>query len=539
MPTPIAYSYLRFSTPEQMRGDSFRRQSALAKEYAARHGLKLDETLTFQDLGVSAFHGRNAEAGHLGDFLGAVRSGVVAQGSYLLVESLDRISRQTARRAINLLGEIVDGGVTLVTLTDSRAYTSENLDNDPMALMMALLIFIRANEESATKSRRIKAAWEAKRATVTSKPLTARCPAWLRIKEDRSGFELIEERAAIVRRVYQLTLEGRGQHLIADTLNRDAVPTWGDGGRTPAGHWHRSYIVKLLSNPATYGTLVPRVSEHAHGKRVYRSLDPVKDYYPGAITEEIFQRVQALRSGANDPRRGRHATSGVKHLLAGLAKCPLCGGTMTRISKGPSAKAGRPYLVCQRAKTGAGCEYRAIPVDYVDRALGVFGDAIVCSSPASSPRDDLNAKHSELTGRLDTVELGIERLVDAIAQGESAAVTRRLTKLEAEREQLRTKLRELREQIDDSHHEYVARRLGLLMEALMKYESIGRAEGSDLVLREANARLRETLKGVTVDYNRGVLCFDWKHGGVSEIGFAETHTTNGKLRPLLAKEALT
>lgn len=548
MDAPIAYSYLRFSTPEQMRGDSFRRQSTLAKEYAARHGLKLDETLNFQDLGVSAFHGRNVEAGHLGDFLEAVRSGVVARGSYLLVESLDRISRQAARRALSLLGDIVDDGVTLVTLSDGRAYTSESLNTDPTSLLMALLIFIRANEESATKSRRVRAAWENKRANINAKPLTARCPAWLRIKDDRSGFELIDKRAAVVRRIFQMAIEGNGQHLIADTLNREAIPTWGDGGRKPATHWHRSYIVKLLSNPAAYGTMTPRVSEHINGKRSYRLLDPVPHYYPGAITEETYQRAHTLRSGASAPRRGRHATTGVQHLLAGLAKCPLCGGTMTRVSKGRSTKAGRPYLVCQRAKAGAGCDYRAVPVEFVDRAIGVFGDVIVASSPASDTRDDLNTMHAELSVRMETLELEIERLVDAIAQGvgeaggNSAAIRGRLAKLEAEREQARERRRELREQIDDSHHEYVARRLGRLLDALLVFGEAEAAGGADReaargsALKEANARLRETMNGVIVDYNAGTLRFDWKHGRASEIEFALPEPTNGKLRPLLAEK---
>jgi DNA invertase Pin-like site-specific DNA recombinase len=34
---PKAYSYIRFSTPEQAAGDSLRRQTAKAREYAARH----------------------------------------------------------------------------------------------------------------------------------------------------------------------------------------------------------------------------------------------------------------------------------------------------------------------------------------------------------------------------------------------------------------------------------------------------------------------------------------------------------------------
>ena len=80
---PRAYSYLRFSTPEQMQGDSFRRQSALAQTYAHKHGLDLDTSLNFHDLGVSAFHGKNFGAeGQLGNFIQAVKSRLVSQGSY-------------------------------------------------------------------------------------------------------------------------------------------------------------------------------------------------------------------------------------------------------------------------------------------------------------------------------------------------------------------------------------------------------------------------------------------------------------------------
>src|SRR3954452_11634752 len=109
MTTP-AYSYLRFSTPEQAAGDSHRRQTQMARTYAQRHGLVLDETLTFHDLGVSAYRGKNADRGRLADFLQAVRDGVVAKGSFLLVETLDRVSRQTPRLAARTLEDIVDAG---------------------------------------------------------------------------------------------------------------------------------------------------------------------------------------------------------------------------------------------------------------------------------------------------------------------------------------------------------------------------------------------------------------------------------------------
>ena len=48
-PKPRAYSYLRFSSPEQRLGDSERRQIEAARRYAERHDLDLSNE-TFKDL---------------------------------------------------------------------------------------------------------------------------------------------------------------------------------------------------------------------------------------------------------------------------------------------------------------------------------------------------------------------------------------------------------------------------------------------------------------------------------------------------------
>lgn len=51
-----AFSYIRFSSKPQERGDSLRRQVRLARDYATKHDLILDER-SYQDLGISAFKG--------------------------------------------------------------------------------------------------------------------------------------------------------------------------------------------------------------------------------------------------------------------------------------------------------------------------------------------------------------------------------------------------------------------------------------------------------------------------------------------------
>ena len=59
-----------------------------------------------------------------------------------IVENLDRISRQTARKALRSLERIVEAGVVLVTLTDGKQYTETSLDEDPVSLLMSIGVFV-------------------------------------------------------------------------------------------------------------------------------------------------------------------------------------------------------------------------------------------------------------------------------------------------------------------------------------------------------------------------------------------------------------
>src|SRR3546814_17667727 len=98
IPRRKAYSYLRFSTPAQSKGDSRRRQTDMAAKYARAPDLELDTVLTFHDEGISGFRGRHAEAGRLADFVQAGKVGLVAQGAALLVARLDCLTRLVQNR---------------------------------------------------------------------------------------------------------------------------------------------------------------------------------------------------------------------------------------------------------------------------------------------------------------------------------------------------------------------------------------------------------------------------------------------------------
>src|SRR5690606_2786450 len=117
--------------------------------------------------------------GMLGELRDAVRSGLIAKGPYLLLESLDRLSREDARFAVRLLEDICDEGIIVVTLSDGRLYDRSSL-NEFGEFLYAYMTAARANDESAQKARRLKAAWENKRSKAATKPLTTIAPAWIR-----------------------------------------------------------------------------------------------------------------------------------------------------------------------------------------------------------------------------------------------------------------------------------------------------------------------------------------------------------------------
>lgn len=504
-----AYSYLRFSTPEQAKGDSSRRQLALAREYATRHELELDEQLTFADLGVSAFHGRNAETGRLGEFLEAVKDGVVPQGSYLLVESLDRISRQAARKALRALENIVEAGITVVTLSDGKAYTADSIDDDPMSLMLALMIFIRSNEESATKSRRLKAAWQNKRATAASRPFTARAPAWLELTPERT-WRVREDRAAVVRRIFKMASEGTGEHAITAALNGDGIPPFGNGSRIGT-HWHRTSVIKILENPAVGGVLQPYTQEHVEGRKIRTPQAPIEGHFPIIVDDETREAVRSLREGAPSPQRGRHATTTVQNMLGGLARCPICSSTMTRVSKGSHAKAGHPSLVCTKAKAGGGCRYRAVRLDLVEAAL-IKDAKFICQIGPTDKRIlpgwfDLQ----KIRDQINATQAKIDNLVDAIANGSgSTSLTLALAHQEQTIQFMRSRELEVLRINEVSDSATLSRKLDELR-TLLTSAPINR--------HGINLLLRQLLSEVVVQYGTGLIVLRWKSGGEAIVRF--------------------
>jgi len=507
MHRPRAYSYLRFSTPEQLEGDSLRRQTTLAEDYAQRHGLELDMKLSYRDLGMSAFRGSNANVGKLGEFLEAVRVKQVPEGSFFLVESLDRISRDHAFDAQALLSDMIRDGITVVTLLDERVYSLDGLRKDPMGMMYSIMGFMRANEESAVKSRRLKQAWENKRANIASRPLTRRAPAWLTFDDGAKCFAPVPERAALVRRIFDMTLAGAGQHKIAETFNLEDLPTWGR-----STHWHRSYILKVLDSPAVIGTFTPHEMEHVKGKKLRRPSEPVLDYFPAVISEETWSAVKALRGGAGKSPRGRQAAAPITNILAYLAACPRCGKTMTRVQKGRKSVSA---LVCtvakSKAKGGQGCEYRSVRYQPLEKWLIDALPSALKTQEGIEHAEDLNDEIWNFEQGIPDLEDEIQALLDNLGQERSAALRSRLQEREARLDAAKLHLRNLIDRRDAASGRVVGSRIMRAVSALTP------AASGEVDRSEINLALRGLFKRAVINWPENTVDFEWHFGGVCSV----------------------
>jgi DNA invertase Pin-like site-specific DNA recombinase len=342
---PKAYSYIRFSTPEQARGDSLRRQVAQAEQWCARHELKIDKTL--RDEGVSAHKGAQAEVGRaLGNFLDLVKRGEVEVGSYLIVESLDRLSRETILEALPRFTSLLNAGIIIVTLVDEQVYSKESVNKNPYQLFGSLAVMARAYEESAVKAFRVSQAWAKKKnaAREDRHPITSRCPEWLEIVDGR--FKPRDERVRIVHRIFRETIEGLGRREIVRRLNAEGIrPFRGGNG------WHTSSIAKIIQSRAVLGEYQPHSGTH-RGRNRKPDGDPIPDFYPRIIGEGTFVLAQDGVQGRRQRGAGRKGNT--VHLLQNLARCAGCGGPMHIKNKGRLPKGGI-YLVCDANDREVGC----------------------------------------------------------------------------------------------------------------------------------------------------------------------------------------
>lgn len=184
---------------------------------------------------------------------------------------------------------------------------------------------------------------------------------------------------------------------------------------------------------------------------------------------------------------------------------------MTRVSKGAKTKAGKPYLVCTKAKAGAGCVYRAVRIEDVERALIENASYLTAMVPAPAEDGDVQCKLRSVEASIEVIEEELQNLLNALARSPSAAIRERVRETEAALEEMREEERSLWDRVSATHGPLLEQRVERLREAL---------EADPFDVAQANVALRQVLSGVIVNYLTGQLELNWLHGGTSMVMFA-------------------
>ena len=322
-------------------------------------------------------------------------------------------------------------------------------------------------------------------------------------------WRVIEERAAVVRRIYAEGAAGKGAHAITEGLNREGVPPLGSGK-----HWHRSAVVKLLNAENVVGTYEAHTFDPASEQTKRRNLaERIENYYPAVVDRDVWQHVRDMRFDPTTakPRRGGQASAPAWNLLGGLARCALCGGTAVMVNKGNTPKTQGPlsrYLVCGAARTRAGCHYAAVPLKTLDAALLDQLPALLASAPAGS--DDIDSALTRLEANEDALSDARVAVREQLKRGRSHEAAAMLRELDADAEALRAERSALEARREAASGALVAKRIDSLTAAV---------EAAELDRAAVNAAMRMVFTAAVIDPDWRTVTLEFRHGGTAQVEY--------------------
>lgn len=396
------FSYVRFSSAKQSAGDSYERQIKAAKAFAVSKGLELADPkeYLFFDAGRSAYKGKHVDdTSELARFLGYVEDGTIPAGSTLVIESLDRLSREKVRDALPRFLDLLAKNINVFTSLDQRLYTK---DFDVTDLLVSIISMSRAHEESATKGSRVSSAWRKKQveARESGKPLGKLRPLWLDVTPD--GYVLNTDRTQVVRRLFELSTQGHGSRNIAATLNQEGIPAFSAGRKNVSGLWGFSTVRHILDSRSVLGEYQPHI--FLDGVRTPDG-EPIKSYFPAVVDEETFYRAQAARGSRRSHKITKQTTN--FNVMAGILFCFECGAAMHLQSQ-----RGRKYYKCSYSIRGM-CKAGVITAT---RTEVVFREVLAKLDSLSL----VQTSSGSIRKKLDVAEGRIEELRAKFAAAEDA-----------------------------------------------------------------------------------------------------------------------
>ncbi len=328
----IAYSYVRFSTARQGKEgrDSQRRQAASSKRWCEQNGYTLSED-KFLDAGKSGFKGEHIDKdGDLARFIKLVKAGDIPARPVLIIDSVDRFSRLPPTRSLELFLNCINAGIRLVFSGSyiQKIIDRNALDSEPNILQFIIGEIIRANAESAEKSRKVKEALAERKAKMKRGEIVAHNNIPRFFSYDKTTKKYTHnDNTEIVKELVQGILDGKSLYELASEMNKRGIKTFRRGYC-----WTGTSIRTILQSRTLLGEFLEQ-----------------NKFLPPIIDADSFDRVQNILRKNKVYGRGRK--SELPNIFKGVCFCANCEHVMN-VSTQRVKDVEYRYLVCSVRHAG-------------------------------------------------------------------------------------------------------------------------------------------------------------------------------------------
>lgn len=342
-------AYCRVSSDSSDQLHSFAAQIKYYSEYCKRHP-EYKFVDIYADEGITGTSMEKRD-----DFRRMLRDCKKGLIDRIIVKSMSRFARNTE--------EMLTALRALEQMEVSVYFEEQGLDTKSMnSEMFATFPGMVAQQESVSISQNMR--WSYKK-RMESGEFNCCAPAY--------GFDLLngklvinETEAAVIRRIFDLYLQGVGMQTIANILNYEGVRR--QYGREKWHHTTVNYVLNnerykgdaLLQKQITTQTL-PFKKQRNHGEQ---PMYYVENSNPAIVSRETYEAVQALIK-SRQPSCKRKAKN---YPLTRTLLCPDCGHTFRR-----QVVNGTAYWLCAaKATNKTDCAWRRVKEDEVYAAFNLM-----------------------------------------------------------------------------------------------------------------------------------------------------------------------
>ena len=331
--------YLRLSVEDgdDLEHNSIGNQKKICMDYLSRHA-----DLKFQKIYID--NGKTGMNYNRPGFQEMFRDLQTGRITCVLVKDISRLGRHYLMTSEYVMNTFPQMGVRLVCVND--AFDSNDKEADKEGLLMPFKLLVNDNYVRDT-SKRIRSSISTKMGRGEYLPSASSVPYGYLRNPEQNTYDIDQEAAEVVQRIYHMRADGMKFNAIAKRLNQEGILCPGrlryERGITKAkkyksAEWIRGTIRKITTDPVYTGQRIHGRIKREKVDLPKRSQDPeqwqyIENAHPAIISEDLFRKVQAVNQSELEGRKRYNSTAAPEKDYREVFRDVLyCGDCMSPMS---------------------------------------------------------------------------------------------------------------------------------------------------------------------------------------------------------------